>query len=364
MNTKKTHNKILNAVVGIDLGDKIHTICVTDKHGNIRLEFTCPNERAFIERLAQDYPDALVAMEVGTHSPWISRLFAGQGVKVLVANARKLRAIYQNERKCDRYDAQMLAKIARLDPDLLYPIHHKSEEAQRDLIDVKLRDTLVRQRGNIIRSIRGILKSMGYGMPSCSTPCMANHARAFLQSQEQSQLLERIEPSLKTLDELNLQIREYDNRIKKAAEEKYPEALHLQQIPGVGPITSLSYVLIIEDPERFKDPRDVGAYLGMVPKRDQSGTSDKQLPISKTGNGDLRRLLVQSAQYILGHFGPESELRDYGLKLAARGGKGAKAKAVVAVARKLAVLMLALWKSQSNYDPSHHKTKTSAKISA
>ncbi len=287
-------------------------------------------------------------MEVGTHSPWVSRLIEQQGCSCLVANARKLRAIYSNVRKCDELDARMLAKLARVDPDLLSPIKHGSEERQLHRLAITLRDSLVRQRVNIIGTIRFSLKSLGVRLPGCSTPYFAKQCRHEL---EDSPLLAVVETSLEALDGLNAQIKALDKQIAKTAAEHYPQTKLLEQIPGVGPITSLSYVLAVGEPERFKDSRDVAAYLGLVPRRDQSGQSDKQLPISKAGNRDVRRLLVQCAQYILGHFGPDCDLRRQGLKLAARGGKAAKRKAIIAIARKLAVLMLALWKSGQAYEP-------------
>lgn len=336
-------------VIGIDLGDKKHAICVLGKGGKILREDTLANDRKHLEALAREYPGARVAMEVGTHSPWISRLLAGAGMEVFVANSRKLRAIYANERKCDELDARMLARIARLDPALLSPVRHGSEENQQDLLPVKLRDTLVRQRVAIINSIRACLKALGWRISSPGPTSFAGAARAALQ--DEAGLLTTIAPALAMLDELCVRIREYDKAITQCAAARHPQAAKLQAIGGVGPITSLSFILTIEDPGRFDDPRDVGAYLGLVPRRDQSGKSDKQLPISKTGNRYLRGLLVQSAQYILGHFGPDCDLRRHGLKLAARGGKAAKKKAVIAVARKLAVMMLALWKSQADYRP-------------
>ncbi len=357
MNTKST--KTLNTVIGIDLGDIQHAVCVTDKDGKILKESPLANRRDSLEELAAEYPNALIAMEVGTHSPWISRLLEDCGAEVLVANPRKLRAIYTNERKCDSLDAKMLAKLARLDPELLHPVQHNSEEAQRDQLAIKLRDTLVRQRVNIMASVRGTLKSLGIRFKSSCSPCFSQYAREALK--QHAELSAAVAPGLEVIDSLTAQIRHYDKTIAKRAKENYPITQILQQIGGVGPITSLSFVLHIEDPKRFPDPRQVGAYLGMVPRRDQSGKSDKQLAISKTGNRYLRTLLVQSAQYILGHFGPDCDLRRHGLKLAARGGKAAKKRAVIAVARKLAVLMLTLWQRQSDYEAlRNHRHKDEA----
>lgn len=339
-------------VIGIDLGDIKHAICVTDKDGKILKEDTVLNTHDGLEELADLYPNSLVAMETGTHSPWISRFFTAKGAKVLVANARKLRAIYQNDRKSDALDARMLAKLARLDPDLLHPIEHISEEAQRDQLAIKLRDSLVRQRVNIMASVRSTLKSLGIRFRSSCSPCFSQYARHALE--EHPEILPAIEPSLDVIDLLTAKIKHYDKAIARRAKEHYPITDKLQQIAGIGPITALCFVLTVENPKRFANPRDVGAFLGLVPRRDQSGQSDKQLPISKAGNRYLRTLLVQAAQYILGHFGPDCDLRRYGMKIAARGGKAAKKRAVIAVARKLSVLMLILWQSQSDYEPLHN----------
>ncbi len=335
--------------LGVDLGDKNHSICVVDQEGKITSEFKTGNLRERLFKVSKKYPGARIAMEVGTHSPWVSRLFKESGHEVIVANARELRAIYSNKRKCDRRDAQMLAKLGRIDPSLLHPIRHGDESCQRDLLLVKARACLVRQRTTIILSIRNSLKSLGMRLPSPSTASFAKKARAVLES-EDAALLATFEPSLECLDTISTSISEYDRKIREAA-KRHPATELLQQVAGVGPVTSLCYVLSIDDPERFTNNRDVGAYIGMVPGRDQSGDSDVELPITKTGNRHLRTLLVQAAQYILGAFGPDSDLRSFGQKLMERGGKGAKKKAVIAVARKLSVLLLTLWKTGATYRP-------------
>lgn len=351
MKKKTTPVRLRNAVIGIDLGDRRHAVCVLDGTGESFEERTIPNTRASLTRLARQYPKARVAIEVGSHSPWISRLLNELGGEVIVANARKLRAIYQNERKSDALDARMLAKLARLDPSLLHPIEHVSEEAQRDLLQVKLRDNLVRQRVDVISAVRFTLKSLGIRLPSPNTTCFAKRARTLLEGEE-PELLAMIEPSLRVIDMMTRQIRELDREIDRLCEERYPETKRLREIRGIGPITALAFLLTIGRSDRFEKPRDVGAYLGLVPKRDQSGDTDKAMRISKCGNAYLRRLLISAAQYILGPFGEECDLRARGLRLAERGGgRAAKKKAVVATARKLAVVMLTLWQRQAAYEP-------------
>jgi len=354
------HQSDQQTVIGIDLGDKQHAVCIIDKrHGKILKEFSIRNRTKDLKKLADDFPLSLIAMEVSTHSPWISRLFEIAGLEVLVANARKVRAISANERKCDLLDARLLAKLARSDRDLLHPIQHVSEEAQRDLLSIKLRDSLVRSRVALLNSMRGALKALGIRLPSCTSGSFASKARSHLE-QDHPELLPALDPSLKILEGLTTQIKECERAIDHIAQSHYPQAQKLQQIPGVGPITSLSFVLSVEDPARFEDARDIGAWLGLVPRRDQSGDTDKQLPISKTGNCFLRKLLVQGAQFLLGPFGPDCDLRRYGLNLADRGGKAAKKKATVAVARKLAVLMLTLWQKQSDYEPLYNSQSAAA----
>lgn len=347
---KTTESPIIT--IGIDLGDRKHSICALDASASIIDERTITNHRESLRRLSEKHPAATIAMEVGTHSPWTSRFLASRGHEVIVANPRKLRAIYANTRKSDRHDARMLARLARVDRELLHPIEHGSEQAQRDLLQVKLRDNLVAQRVDVINSVRMTLKSLGIRVPKSSTPAVARRCREFLAG-EHVEVLAMIEPSLEVLDSLTAGI----NRLEKSIEEtcaRYPVTTRLMKIRGVGPITALTFVLVVGDPERFTSNRNVAAYLGLVPRRDQSGDIDKQLRISKAGNAYLRRLLIGCAQYLLGHFGTDCELRRHGQKLAAMGGPRAKKKAVVAVARKLAVLMLTLWRGELDYDPFHH----------
>jgi transposase len=351
--------KIPSITIGLDLGDKKHALCVLNQEGDIIDERSITNQRESLRRLSQKYPQARIAFEVGSHSPWIKRFLADLGHEVFVANPRKLRAIYTSDRKSDKNDARMLAKIARIDPQMLHPIEHGTEQAQRDLLQIKLRDNLVRQRVDIISSVRFTLKSLGVSLPSPNSACFAKRCRTLL-ANDHSELLAMIEPSLQVIDIMTQKIRELDRAIEALSEEKYPVTQRLRQITGIGPITALTFVLTIEDPQRFERPRDVAAYLGLVPKRDQSGALDKQLRISKAGDAYLRSLLVGCAQYILGPFGPDTDLKRHGLMLSERGGARNKRKAVVAIARKLAVLMLVLWKHQRDYEPLRQLDDTQA----
>lgn len=333
--------------VGLDLGDRKHHACVLDAAGSIIAEEAITNTRESIARLAQRFAGATFIMETGTHSPWVSRLLESLGHRALVANARKLHAISQSHTKSDAEDARMLARLGRADPALLCPVRHRSEQGQRALIRIKVREALVRSRINQMNSVRFMLKSLGVPVVSGSKAMTFTRR---LRPMLDEATCELVEPLLSMIDALNARIVSMDRELEAFGLERHPVTAHLRQVPGVGPLTALAFVLTIEDPARFPDTRDVGAYLGLVPRRDQSGNTDKQLPITKAGNVQLRCLLVNCAHYILGPFGPPSRMREHGLRIAARGGKSAKKRAVIAVARKLAVTLLALWKSGEQYE--------------
>jgi transposase len=346
MKTKITAGKKLT--IGMDLGDRHHHVCVLDAAGEVIAEEAIVNTREVVAAYCARYRGATVVMETGTHSPWVSRLVASLGHPVIVANARKVRAITESQTKCDREDAQMLARLGRADPKLLSPVQHRSEGAQRALVRLKVREALVRSRVNAVNSVRFLLKSLGVFVPS-SIKAMAFTRKVKVQLAAADCAL--VEPLLAAIETVNAEIKKLDTELETLAREKYPVTERLRQIPGVGPLTALCFVLTLEKPERFAAARAAGPYLGLVPRRDQSGESDQQLGITKAGHVQMRCLLVNCAHYILGPFGPPSHLRAAGERIAARGGKSAKKRAVIAVARKLAVTLLALWKSGADYQP-------------
>jgi len=334
--------------VGVDLGDQYSVVCVLDARGKVVEEGRVCTTREGMEEMCARWGDGRrVVMEAGTHSPWASRVMGGYGHEVVVANPRKVRLIFETDRKDDKLDAEVLARLGRMDVKLLSPIRHRGARAQADLAVVRSRDCLVRSRTGLINHVRGVMKSMGYRVKGCSGASF--HRRAMEGMPEA--LKEALGPVVEMIGELTARIGRYDREIERLCEESYPETELLRQVKGVGAVTALAYVLTIEEPRRFEKSRTVGAYLGLRPRLDQSGKSDRQLPISKAGDVFLRRLMVSSAHYILGPFGEESELRRKGEEIAARGGKNAKKRAVVAVARKLAVLLHRLWVSGEVYEP-------------
>jgi transposase len=331
--------------VGIDLGDKRSRFCGLDKGGKVVV-------RGSVDTVAECFADLLphccrVAIEVGTHSPWICRVLEAAGHEVYVANPRKVRLIFAAGKKNDALDAENLARLVRLDPKLLYPVRHRGEKAQTDLTVIKARQALVETRTKLINTVRGLCKSLGVRLPSCSAPSFPTK----VWPEVPEHLQDALSQLFMTLQGLNKSIREYENKISELARERYPEVARLEQVTGVGTLTALAFVLTIEDPQRFQSSRQVGAWLGMTSKQDQSGDTDKQLGITKYGNGYLRQLMVSCAHYILGPFGPDCDLRRHGERIAASGGPNAKKRAVVAVARKLAVLLHKLWVSGEAYVP-------------
>lgn len=332
--------------VGLDLGDRYSRYCTIDGEGKLLDEGRVRTEVDALRTCFEREP-ARVVLEVGTHSPWVSRAIQELGHEVIVANPRRLRFIWNESIKTDRKDAERLARVGRMDPVLLQPIQHRGKKAQMDLALLRSRDALVRTRSSLVAHVRGSVKSAGHRIPTCSTPAFANRATEHVPEV----LRPALDPVVETIAMLTQQIRAYDRQIEQLCQDRYPETERLRGPKGVGALTALAFVLVVEDPARFNTSRAVGPYLGLRPKQRQSGASDPQLGITKAGDVMLRRLLVGSAHYILGPFGPDCELRRWGLQLVERGGCNAKSRAAVAVARKLAVLLHRLWVSGDKYEP-------------
>jgi transposase len=333
--------------VGLDLGDKTIQACFLDHHGDIVEESRLKATDASLRRRFSGEPHYRVGLEAGLHSPWISRLLLDLGHEVYVANPRRLRAIYENESKSDRVDAQYLARIGRLDTALLYPLRHRSLETQADLAVLRSRAALVRARATLVNHLRGTVKSIGGRLPRCETKYVAERAALHLPPE----VVPALTPILEAVAELTAHIAAYDKQIEQMAKERYPETELLRQVPGVGAITATTFVLTVEDPGRFPRARAVGSYLGLRPRRAESGAQNPQMHITKAGDKHLRSLLVECAHHILGRLGPDCDLKRWGLALAERGGKAAKKRAVIAVARKLSVLLLRLWVTGEVYEP-------------
>jgi transposase len=303
-------------------------------------------------------PRCRIAIEVGTHSRWVSRLLTGLGFEVIVANARQVQLISASSRKNDRMDARMLARLARIDPELLRPIRHRGEQAQADLMTIRIRALLVEARTKLVNAARGFTKSEGERLPACDADSMGVERMEELPAE----LQDGLRPLSEAVESLTGRIKQLDSKIEQIARTQYPETELLRQVSGVGTLIALTFVLTVGDRERFGKSRDVGCYVGLRPKQSESGQRQPQLPISKEGDRYLRTLLVQGAHHILGWRGPDTDLKRWGMKLAERGGKNAKKR--VAVARKLAVLLHRLWVSGEVYEPLRNSQAASSRKAA
>lgn len=341
--------------IGLDLGDKMSQTYALDAAGRCEGQASVATTREALTRYFSGRAPCRVVLEAGTHSPWIARLLAAMGHDVVVANPTEVFGGRRRKKKNDQLDAEFLARQGRADPALLCPVRHRSEQAQQDLALLKARDQVVKLRTDTINHVRGTVKALGHRLPRCSADAFSRVA-VHVPDAVQAAVL----PLLELIGTFTAQIRSYDRQIAALIRERYPIAAHLQQPAGVGPLTALAFVLLVDDPHRFARSRAVGAYFGLVPRLDRSSGADPQLRITKAGDAFGRRLLVSAAQYILGPFGPACVLRRYGEQLAARGGKNAKKRAVVAVARKLAVLLHHLWITQGTYDPAYDQRRLAA----
>lgn len=330
--------------VGLDVGDRRSAVCVLDEDGEVIETGEISTTRTGIRSRFGGKARMRVVLETGTHANWLDEEFNLLGHEVIVANARKVRAISAADRKSDRKDAEMLARLGRSDLELLSPVNPRSEDVRKDLLLVRARAVLVAQRTLLVNHVRGAVKPFGARMPDKSTESF--HKLALPKA-----LAHALAPMMQLLKAITAQIAAYDEEIEKLGQGKYPHTSRLQQVPRVGSLTSTTFVLTIADPNRFKHARDVGPYLGLAPGKHQSGKSDPQLGITKSGDTMLRTLLVQCAQQILRKASPDTNLKRFGLRIARKGDKISKRKAVVAVARKLSVLLLALWKSGEKYEP-------------
>jgi transposase len=344
--------------IGIDVGDRHSCWCVVDESGEVAGEGRLRTERAALRKCFGNMQRSRIGIEAGTHSAWVARLLKECGHEVTVANARAIPLLTASSGKTDVLDAEMLARMVRVDPQLLSPIRHRGAEAHGHLMLIRARRTLVETRTKLMNAARGLVKPVGERLPSCSPGA----ATVRLAAELEPAIRAAVEPLLSGVEALNEEIRQMDEKIEVLAREQYREEVErLTQVKGVGTLVALTFVLTLEDPARFRRSRDVGCYIGARPKRDKSGNSDPQLGITKEGDQYVRALLVQSAHYILGRFGPDTDLRRWGQRLYARGGSNAKKRAVVAVARKLSVLLHKLWVSGEPYEPLRNaKTRAAA----
>jgi transposase len=342
---KQTSVNVPARSIGLDLSDETSTFCMVDGDGKVAREGSVQTGEAGLRRLFEGLDASRVVLEATTQSSWIAKLIRSFGHEAIVINPRRLQLISESVSKTDRNDARLLARVGRLDLGMLQPVHEKSDQSQSIRVQMRARTQLVRTRTKLINLVRSSMKLFGATPPSCSPDCF--HKRAGLPAL----LRPALEPVLKLLGTLQREIESYDEAVAGHCEKQFPQTGVFREIHGVGPVLALSFMTAIEQPKRFKSSRTVGAYLGLTPKTYQSGKSDPRLRISKQGDGVLRSLLVTAATHILRRSAPDSDLKRYGKRIARSGTKRDKARARIAVARKLAVLMHRLWLTGEAYDP-------------
>jgi transposase len=337
--------------IGCDLGDKKSSVCVVGIDGKVLERTEVQTKKTSMTKFFTR-PRAHIVIEVGAQSRWVSELLKALGHDVTIANPRRVALIAQNDNKSDRTDAELLARLGRSDRSLLSPMEHRSPQAQADLAVAKSRDALVGARTQLINHVRSVVKSFGTRLPSCTSESFHKKTIELLPDD----LKPALTPLYRVLGEIAEQLRAHDTSIENMA-QKYPDVATLEQVYGVGNLTAAVFILTLGDKTRFASSRMAGAYLGLRPRKSQSGNDDPQLRITKAGDPLCRRLLVNCANHILGPFGKESDLRTWGMRLVQRGGKNARKRAKVAVARKLAVLLHRLWITGEVYEPLGYRAK-------
>lgn len=344
--------------IGCDLGDKTSSLFLLNGDGTSKRHKLKTTPAAFTEWFAK-LPAAHVVIEAGTHSHWVNQLVTELGHAVTVGNPRKVKLISQSDTKSDAKDPELLARLGRADTKLLSPIKHRNLDAQADLAVVRARDGLVETRTKLVNTCRGMVKPFGQRLPKCEANAFHKKAR----EQIPAQLAPALTPLLDALEAIEKAIAKHEAEIARLA-KKYPDVEVIAQPTGVGVLTALTFLLTLEDKTRFKKSRMVGPYVGLSPRQSSSGDRNPQLGITHAGDGMLRRLLMQCAHYVLGPFGPDTDLKRWGTALAERGGKNAKKRATVATARKLAVLLHRLWVTGEEYEPLRNSSRRAATTEA
>lgn len=349
------HSKVWRGVtVGVDVSDRESNLCFLDADGEVIERSKIPTTLKALKARFLNCEPVRVVLETGTHANWMHDALEAMKHDVIVADARELKAITESDRKADPRDAYMLGRMGRSELDLIREVDPRSPEVRKDLEVLRARAKLVVVRTMLVNHIRGVVKSFGGRMPSCSAESMHKQTLP-------TELQHELAGMMELLSSTTAQIKAYDKQIAELGETKYPQTQVLRQVPGVGPITALCFVLIVGVPGRFTNTRDVASYIGLTPKRRQSGDKDPHLGISKRGDAMLRMLLVQGSQHILRQSSPDCDLKRFGTRLIKQGGRYPKQRAVVATARKLSVLLLALLKTGEVYEPLRNSAKTENK---
>ena len=247
--------------IGLDVGDRVTHVCVLDGQRGVVQRSRCATRREALLSALAPYADARVILEAGSQSPWLAAALRKAGFAVQVADPRRVALISQDPRKTDRRDAEVLARLGSALPELIGSVHHRDERTQADVSVLRARDQVVAMRARVILQIRGLHKALGHRLPSSSAAAF----RRRVLDEVAPLLRPAILPLLSVLEQLEVTIAEYDRQLAEMARTRYPAALALQQVHGVGPITSVAFVLTVDDPARFRSSRQVGSWLGLCP---------------------------------------------------------------------------------------------------
>jgi len=338
--------------VGLDVGEKFIHFNELSAEGEVVEEgrFRCTADK-LRERFENVEPRRVV-LEVGSHSRWVAEQVSELGHTVLLLDPRRLKLIAGTLYKDDKIDATVLAMLGWKVPEMLKTVRLRPLDDQQALTLVRSRAALVESRTKLVNTVRGVLKP--YGIRLSKEGRSSTFARAAEETLPPDKLA-LVAPMLAIIEQLNAAIKQYDAQAKELLPQLAPDAVHLTGITGVGALTVLYFVALVGDPHRFGNSRDIGAYLGLCRRRADSGDYQSQLRITKAGDSYMRALLANCASYILGPFGQDCDLRRWGLGRIGDGNtkqsRAEKKKTLTAVSRKLAVLMLTLWKSGAAYDP-------------
>ena len=341
--------------IGMDVSDRTTKVCVMAKERGARRileETTIPTTvdglRTYLSGKCADWP---VVFETGSHSRWMKREVESLGMKAIVANPSRLRMVTESNTKNDRNDARELARFALADVELLHPVRLRGERCQQVLRLMKARDMLVKVRTMHVNELRGFAKSMGFRLPGCP----ANKVHALDKAGWPDDFESLAWPLMDMLETIDLKIRAYESQIRSLAEsvELRDKIDRVREVYGIGLLSGAALVASIDaDPGRFRKARDAGAYFGLVPKQRQSGEMDVQCHITRAGSGFVRRLMIEAAQIAMRESARDTDIKLKGLRICARGGKIAKKRALVAVARCLVVTAVALLKKpDADYVP-------------
>lgn len=324
---------------GLDISMKETSIAIVDEKGKFIFEKVCNTEPEDIAKTLNDSGVKLekIGLESGCLSFWLMDELKQLGFSAICIESKQMATIIALKvNKTDKNDARLIAEVMRC--NLYKEVYHKTKESIEIGLQMGARRTLVDVRTKLKNSIRGYIKAYGIRLGGVSHAKFANVVRAAIKNHEDS-VRAAIEGILKSYEEVCRNIEEAERQLEGLCNKDAVIQL-LESIPGVGTITALTFKAVIDNPYRFVNPRDIGAYLGLTPRQYSSGDTVSQGRISKCGCSELRMLLIECATVLLTRTKGWTKLKAWGLKIMKRSGIK---KAAAAVARKLAIIMLRMW---------------------